>query len=651
MKKIILLLITVVCILVLVSCKNDNFSENNDDGKCIFRYALPTGKSTPTISNISNTYLKYATITQLYLATSDEKSYIPGMAKSMPQDVTSEYVDEKWNIKEGDVGRAWKIELRDDLCWENGDRMTAQDFIDTIVVTYDCTLPIVNATSYTSQDVESGRINISDLGIKVVEDALVLICSKEYEQEELCSALYKSSFMLVDEDLYYECYAKNPDGTLKKNEYGNYTNSYGTSTDKYMSYGPYKLTKLDNEGVKLTRNENWFGYKDLGDGYYQTDEIIVDYLEDYSTSYDLLVEGKYDRIYLTNYLDACNKKTYDEIDEKYIQIRYYRPFSKILAFIFDYHQEESNGENNITILSIKEFRQALLYSLDLSYLKDALEKEMSMYYYYHPFYTLKTEVNPYTGEFFHDSEEFQEVIEQYYSKFTGSSNSKERAIELFNEAYNIALNKGYLTENDQIYISFGNQRRSVEESEVILNRWKDVISETNLKDKVILTNKIPVDNISISKFHNVIWSYPQYYENFAIDNILTIKEDLGFLEYRNEEFSIRFDKVIDINGKEYKNVSLITSIGNWINGFKDNYVKTNIVIDGIKTDEVTILYEDNASLTNKIMAECEVYVLSDYSLIPTLDIYDPVIISDRIKYNYAIDIHYIAEDFRYITYN
>ncbi len=47
-----------------------------------------------------------------------------------PVDITSEYIG-KWGIKEGDANLVYKINLRDDLYWDNGDKITAHDYVES----------------------------------------------------------------------------------------------------------------------------------------------------------------------------------------------------------------------------------------------------------------------------------------------------------------------------------------------------------------------------------------------------------------------------------------------------------------------------------------------------------------------------------------
>lgn len=64
-----------------------------------------------------------------YNETMDGFKVVPEMATEMPIDVSADYVGEEWGIEEGDTARAWKINLRSDLRWENGDPITAHDFV------------------------------------------------------------------------------------------------------------------------------------------------------------------------------------------------------------------------------------------------------------------------------------------------------------------------------------------------------------------------------------------------------------------------------------------------------------------------------------------------------------------------------------------
>ena len=123
--------------------------------------SLPTSWNVHTYqSNDANTVLGYtedALYDFDYNANKDGYVIIPHMAKSMPIDVSSKYVGTEWGIKEGETGRAYKIELRDDLKFDNGDPITAQTFVDSIKW-----LLNPQAANYRADNVYSGSMKIAN---------------------------------------------------------------------------------------------------------------------------------------------------------------------------------------------------------------------------------------------------------------------------------------------------------------------------------------------------------------------------------------------------------------------------------------------------------------------------------------------------------
>lgn len=91
------------------------------------------------------------------------------------EDVTSQYVGEKWGISENETGRAYKITLRDDLKWDDGTPIDATDFEYSMQEQlnplfqnyradsyYDSSLIIHNAKAYLKQG-QSGLFPAVDL--------------------------------------------------------------------------------------------------------------------------------------------------------------------------------------------------------------------------------------------------------------------------------------------------------------------------------------------------------------------------------------------------------------------------------------------------------------------------------------------------------
>ena len=55
-------------------------------------------------------------------------SVVPELAAEMPVDVTAEYVGQ-YGIEEGETAKAWRIALNQDATWDNGEKITADDFV------------------------------------------------------------------------------------------------------------------------------------------------------------------------------------------------------------------------------------------------------------------------------------------------------------------------------------------------------------------------------------------------------------------------------------------------------------------------------------------------------------------------------------------
>ena len=70
------------------------------------------------------------------------------MASAFPQDVTSDYVG-KFNIKDNDSGKAWKITLNEKACWQDGTAITADDYIYSMQQQLDPAMLNRRADSYT----------------------------------------------------------------------------------------------------------------------------------------------------------------------------------------------------------------------------------------------------------------------------------------------------------------------------------------------------------------------------------------------------------------------------------------------------------------------------------------------------------------------
>lgn len=286
----------------------------------------------------------------------------PGMAKGEPKDVTADYVG-KYGIKAGDTAKAYVIELRQDLRWEDGTPIKARDFVESAKRYLD-----PKAQNYRADSLYSGSVVIYNAenylkqgqeGFPAMEweGNVGWFARSEYE---LCFVLeyplsgfylkYNLPTPLVHIETYDAC---------ARNDNGIYTNSYGTSVATTKSFGPYKLTAFQaDKQYTLTKNQEYY---DLTEDTYQTTAIVVDFVKEASTRLQLFRQGKLDSYSLT----VDDMEAYGLSD-----FAYYNTGDSTFGMAFnpDFDalkaaQERLTGVNK-TILTLPEFRTAMSYALD-----------------------------------------------------------------------------------------------------------------------------------------------------------------------------------------------------------------------------------------------------------------------------------------------
>ncbi len=160
----------------------------------------------------------------------DRKSYyyVPDLAAGMPEQV-DDYT--------------WRVTIREDAKWHNGEPINA----DTLMFTYktildpklvnsmatfmaDSNITIVNATAYMMQGTEDypDAMAWEDVGIKKIDDMTIEFQVESVVTENaFCTHFTNRANFPIYEPLWNECLSD--DGT---------TTSYGSSLDTWMSCGP-----------------------------------------------------------------------------------------------------------------------------------------------------------------------------------------------------------------------------------------------------------------------------------------------------------------------------------------------------------------------------------------------------------------------------
>ena len=641
MKKLLSLVLAVVMVLGLVACGGNGGSETTApvetttpavEGTYTYNYALaefPTNWNYHTYqTNIDAEILDYISSSFYvfdYNETKDGYAMVDGMAVGDPVDVTADYVGQ-YGIVEGDTAKAYILNLRQDLKWQDGTPITANDFVESAKRLlnpeaqnyradgmYAGSVQIHNAEAYlkqgqvnmTENNLAPTRYLVADLvkaedGTYTTPDGIPMYIATgfaltdwlggntlQYYVEGYGDAMFDvESFnalaamaneeglvaatdetidlltkvitfsadwgesadnipdYLVYEVTYPEVAWENV-GWFAKSDYelvfvmdapldgfylkynlpaplvniemydacasvvdGVYTNTYCTSAETTMSYGPYKLTsyQADKQYV-LEKNEYFY---DLSEDTYQATSIVVDCVKEASTRLELFLQGKLDTFGLSkDYMDEYQMSDYT----------YYATGDSTFAMVFNPDAEAlvtaqaAAGENiNKTILTIKEFRQAMSYALDRNAFCLATSPMNA------PGFGLFSGLiisDPEAGtayrttdvaknvlaEFWGVSEEYGEGklyadIDEAVDSITGYNLAK--AQELFNVAYDAAIAQGLMDEDDVVEIKIGTPNNTTtfynNGYEFLVNNYTEAVKGTKLEGKLTFSRDDTLGN-------------------------------------------------------------------------------------------------------------------------------------------------------------
>ena len=437
---------------------------------------------------------------------SDKTGYsiVPEMAAEYPVDVTAEYAGQ-YGVKEGEEAKAWRIALRQDITWDDGTPINADDFVYSMQQQlnpkmlnrradswYDGDFSIVNAKNYlyagketydaipeAAEDLIAAGTEVfldmdfwgvtgapdaegnvapqyvsiaddtmyrdaavedenadeawvsakyiydnylaagapynsyadqylkvknvgavvgwDDVGFKKIDDYTLDFILEKPVNEPAFYVPYQLSDFLVKKDLYESCKSFFKDGApvATEEEADEVTTNYCKSLETNASYGPYVLTtfQLDKEWA-VSRNENWFGYKDGNHlGQYQMDNYVATVIVDHSTQMLAFEKGELDGVSLQN-ADM----------EKYAASQYIRytpqSYTTKLTFNTDYSKLLGRGTGS-QILVIDEFRKGFSFALDANTAAGTAGYGMLNYQYCY---------NPFTGELYRDSEAAKKAL-------------------------------------------------------------------------------------------------------------------------------------------------------------------------------------------------------------------------------------------------
>ncbi len=341
------------------------------------------------------------------------------------------------------------------------------------------------------------EMNFEEVGIFATSDTeLVMVFVKPLAGFDLLYAMTDS--WLVNEALYTKCESV-VDGV--------YTNTYGTSVDTTISYGPYKLAayQADKEHT-LVRNDNFYAVKE---GFYQTTKIVFSNVQETATRLELFLSGKTDSYGLS----ADDMDSYAASDYTYYTKS---PSTFFIALNPDLKALTKGQENlgagyNKTILTVKEFRQALAYALDRSAFALAVSPTNS------PAFGVYSELivaDPENAISYRSNEKAKWVLANFWGLGDDIGDGKmyetvddaidsitgynlEMAKQYFDKAYDIAIEQGLMKEGDTVSITIGLPSTSntyMKGYEYLSTAYTDAVKGTKLEGKLVFDKDDTIGN-------------------------------------------------------------------------------------------------------------------------------------------------------------
>lgn len=499
------------------------------------------------------------------------------------------------------------------------------------------------------------------VGIRAISDTeLVLILAQELEGFYLHYNLTGS--WLVREDLYRQCMSV-VDGV--------YTTTYGTSVDTYMAYGPYKLVSfIRDKQIVLDKNPQWYGHQDLAyEGTYQTTRIVYDYISEPSTAMEAFLQGKLD----AKGLDVDQIKEYSNSKHTYYTDGASTFFVAINPDNAAYMEwEKENPGKDKQILTVKEFRMALSFSLDRAAFNLACDPTGN-----NAFAVFNSMIcsDPENGTMYRTTEQAKDVMLEFWGISQDDIGAgkkyadKDEAIasitgyniagakELFNQAYDKAVADGLMSETDVVEIKIGTPNATTKfysnGYDFLVKNWTEAVEGTKLEGKLTFTIDNTLGNgfADALRINKVNLLFGVGWQGAALDPYNLV----GAYTYPDYQYDPSWDTSADlldvvIDGKTYR-----ASVMSWTKALEGSTIEISEVVDGVVSEEPTTWYggtkaDPDDRLT--VLAALEGAILRSYDMIPINNESSAALKGMQIKYYTEEYVYGVGRGgIKYMTYN
>lgn len=478
-----------------------------------------------------------------------------------------------------------------------------------------------NVPNYLAYNYTYPELSWDEVGMFALSDTELVICIDKPLSGFYLNYSLTSSW-LVNVDLYNKCASVDEDGI--------YTNTYCTSAETTMSYGPYKLVSFQKDKqFALEKNEHYFGHTDSN---YQTTNIVVDCVKEAPTRLELFLQGKLDSYGLTK----DDMETYSLSDHCY-----YATGDSTFAMAFNPDAEAlatkqaALGENfNKTILTIPEFRMAMSFALNRAEFCLATSPTNA------PAFGLYSSLiisDPESGtayrttdvakntlaKFWGVSEEYGEGklyadIDEAIASITGYNLTK--AQEMFNAAYDKAIAEGLMDADDVVEIKIGTPNNTTtfynKGYEFLVNNYTEAVKGTKLEGKLTFSRDDTLGNAfsNALKTNKVDMLFGVGWTGSALDPYGLMEAYIApnYQYDPSTDFSA-VDLTIAIDGVDYT-----ASVMDWYQIMAGN-TTTITAADGTQKEYSCGTADEDPETRLEILGAMEEAVLLNYNFIPIMD--------------------------------
>ena len=311
----------------------------------------------------------------------DGKSYqvIPNLADGDPQMIDKD-------------GKVWRINIRKDAKWHNGNPINADTFIysykmliDPLLVNrmanffYDRYVKIVNGSEYYFQ-AQPGNSPVAweSVGLKKAGENAIEITLKEKSTLDYVRMHFTDRSMYPVYEPLYEA-GMNAERT---------STTWGANLQQFMGCGPYLYDRwdVDAEHVFVKNPNHWLSK------YYKFDRIEIRIVPDRNARVQMFQNGEIDALEL----DSITVPTFRD-----------DPRVRSYTGIIPYHIDINSVNTNNPILANLNFRKALYYVIDRKTVGDLCGVLPSPYYVNH-------QAPGYDGMVYRDTPEAKAVVPPNY---------------------------------------------------------------------------------------------------------------------------------------------------------------------------------------------------------------------------------------------